>query len=136
MEKITDPSKEEQSTGYLIVRVSTARGAVPLEGATVTIRGGEQEDSAILYSLVSDRDGLCPRVSLPTPPLKNSEAPNSGIPYSLWNIDVFLEEYAPASYQNVPVYSGVTSVQPAVLIPLPEGYTEVERYNESQTPNL
>ena len=34
--------------GYLIVRASTALGAIPLEGALVTVKGAEAENSSVI----------------------------------------------------------------------------------------
>lgn len=129
----------DQSTeniGYLVIRVSTARGAIPLENATVSVRGSQKEDSGIFYSVETDSSGLTPRFALPAPPRALSQTPNDSIPYSLWNIDVFKKGYITARFSGVPVYSGVTSIQNAELIPLTEGYEPSERISESETPNL
>lgn len=122
--------------GYLIVRVSTALGSIPLENATVHIRGNTADFSGVLYSLLSGRDGLTKKVALPTPPKALSGAPGSVAPFSTWNIDVSKEGYIPVSFQNVPVYSQVVSVQPAVLVPRTERYEREEIYNESTPPEL
>lgn len=106
--------------GYLIVKVSTARGAIPLEGATVNIRGGSPDTSGVLFSLRTDRDGQTQKLSLPTPPPSASAIPQSGVvPYSLYNIDVFMDGYVPLEFQNVPIFPNVTSIQPAVMVPAP-----------------
>ena len=106
--------------GYLIVKVSTARGAIPLEGATVNIRGGSPETSGVLYSLRTNRDGQTEKISLPTPPPSASATPQSGVvPYSLYNIDVFQDGYVPLEFQGVPIFPNVTSIQPAVMVPAP-----------------
>lgn len=107
----------ETPQGYLTVRVSTARGAIPLSGATVNIRGGEDDNSSVIYSLISDGDGRTPRVSLPTPPKENSDRPGGGVAYSTYNVDVFKEGYIPLYFHNVPIFPSVISVQPAVMIP-------------------
>lgn len=106
-----------QAVGYLTVRVTTARGAIPLEGATVNIRGNEADSSAILYSLLSDRDGRTPKVALDTPPKENSDTPGGAAAFSTYNIDVFKEGYVPLYFQNVPVFPNIMSVQPAVMVP-------------------
>lgn len=128
--------RASRELGYLVVRVSTALGAIPLEEATVNIRGNTMESSGILYSLLSDRDGLTSRVSLPTPPRSDSQTPGSPPPYSTWNIEVFKEGYIPAKFLNVPVYSSTVSVQPAVLVPLGEKIQTGEIYTESSGPSL
>ena len=125
-----------ESIGYLVVRVSTARGAIPLENATVSIRGATPQNSGIIYSLETDVSGLTPRLPLPTPPKDNSLSPDQGTPYSLWSIDVFCKGFITARYESVPVYSGITSVQNAELVPLSEGLMPSENVTESETPNL
>ena len=110
--------------GYLTVRVSTAGGAIPLENAAVNIRGGNIEDSSVIYSLTTNRDGLTPTVSLPTPPREASEAPQFTDPiYAVYNVDVYAGGYVPAFFNNVPIFSGINSVQPAVLVPEVENST-------------
>ncbi|MBQ9783261.1 MAG: hypothetical protein IJW44_01940 [Clostridia bacterium] len=108
------------SIGYLIVKVSTARGAIPLADAAVNIRGGDPETSGVLYSLRTNRDGQTERVALPTPPRSASEAPGGIVPYANYNIEVSRPGYLPLSFQNVPVFPSITSIQPAVMIPQPE----------------
>lgn len=107
----------DTSVGYLTIKVSTARGAIPLAGATVNIRSNEDDSSTVLYSLLSDNDGRTPQVSLPTPPKVNSDAPGGASAYSTYNIDVFKEGYVPLYFHNVPVFPAVISVQPAVMVP-------------------
>lgn len=107
-------------TGYLVVKVSTARGAIPLEGAAVSIRG-EDENTGILYSLTTNSDGATERVSLPAPSRLSSEAPGNTKPYATYSIDVFMDGYLPLSFRGVPVFSSILSIQPAVMIPAPDG---------------
>ncbi len=116
-----NPSEVNTSTGYLVIKASTARGAIPLEGASVNIRGGEAEQSGILFSLRTDRDGKTEPVALPTPDPALSASPNRGTPYASYHVDVFKEGYIPLFFHNVPVFPGIISVQPAVMIPSAEG---------------
>ena len=128
--------QDEESVGYLVIRASTARGAIPLENASVSIRGATPQSSGMLFSLRTDSDGLTPRATLPTPAFYLSQGPSNATPFSLWNIDVFKDGYIPVSFQNVPVYPSIISVQPAVMVPLPENFRETQIYNESETPDL
>ena len=112
-----NPYAKPPSEGYLIVKVSTARGAIPLEGASVNIRGGDAASSGILYSLRTDRDGQTPRVALPTPDVIESQSPEGSTPYTLYHIDVFRQGYSPLFFHNVPVFPEVISIQPAVMVP-------------------
>ncbi len=104
--------------GYLTVRVSTAGGAIPLSGAAVNIRGGNIEDSAVIYALETNSDGLTPTVSLAAPPRSASQTPSdTSAAYAVYNVDVYAEGYVPAFFNNVPIFTGINSVQPAVLVP-------------------
>ena len=133
---IVNRSQDTQDVGYLVIRVSTARGAIPLEGAAVTVRGGSEETSGVVYSLSTNRDGITAKVELPTPPLNLSASPGNSTPYSLWSVDVFKDGYSPVSYQNLPVYPSIVSVQPAVMLPRVEGAPPSPIFNESESPAL
>ncbi len=118
---------EEAGTGYLTVHVTTAGGAIPLEGALVTIRSyapEEDSDAATrgdaVAVLTSGRDGNTARIPLTAPPRANSAAPNSGPPYALYQAEVVLDGYYDQRYVSIPIFDGITAIQPAVLIPLPE----------------
>ena len=115
------------SQGYLIVKVSTARGAIPLEGATVNIRSGDREDSGILLSRRTNRDGQTEKITLPTPPRYTSQSPSATVPYSTYHIDVFQDGYIPLSFHNVPIFPSIVSIQPAVMIPATE-YPDLDPY--------
>ena len=130
------PSERQGEVGYLIVRVSTALGAIPLQNATVNIRPGSADTSGVLYTLLSDKDGITPKVALPAPPRELSEHPGESVPFSSWNVDVYKEGYVPVSFQSIPVYSSVVSVQPAVLVPVSERFYAQTSYNESLSPDL
>ena len=128
----TNPAYFGGESGYLTVRVSTARGAIPLEGATVNVRGNEADFSTVIYSLLSDRDGKTPRVALSAPPAQSSSTPDDPTPYATYNIDVFKDGYTPLFFHNVPIFAGVTSVQPAVMVPT--GASEIH-VDESYAPS-
>ncbi len=131
-----------RGTGYLIVRVTTAGGAIPLEGATVVVRGGTPDASGVIYTQRTDRDGKSEKMALPAPPAENSSAPGGAAPYSAYQIDVSYPGYYAASYQNVPIFDRITALQSAELIPLADGvrgddYRPGEtRFYESEAPQL
>lgn len=141
-----NPSLKNQDTGIgsIIVRVTTASGAIPLEDALVTIReyktgsGGD-----IVATLRTNSSGLTEKVSLPTPPRSASLSPGNGKSYSSYIIQVDKDGYNTQQYINVPVFDGITAVQSADLVPLPEnGETDrADPYNsgifyESEAPRL
>ena len=127
-------NKQEGSTGFLTVMVTTARGAIPLEGASVNVRGDDTDSSEIIYSLLSDRDGKTPKVSLPTPPRENSDEPGGDSAFSTYNIDVYKEGYTPIFFHNVPIFPGIHSIQPAVMVPSESPFYESNGVNVSEYP--
>ena len=133
----------QTANGHLIVKVSTASGAIPIENASVRVRGVGEENKSVLISLLTDRNGLTPRISLPAPERELSEAPNpSSKPYSSYNIDVYKDGYYPQHYSGVPIFEGVTAVQNARIIPISEFdardpfYTTEQSFEEYENPDL
>ena len=106
--------------GYLIVSVRAGEGAIPLEGALVTLRGGDATEGDAIASFITDQSGNTPRITLPAPPRINSESPNGGKPYATYSADISLDGYFTNLYTNIPIFDTITSVQTAYLIPLPE----------------
>lgn len=112
--------KSLTGSGTLRVQVSLARGAIPVEGATVLITTVEETPS-VLANLVTDKSGLTERVSLPAPESSYSQTPDSGVrPYSIYNIKIQYPGYYTEEAINVPVFDKINSIQPVALIPLPE----------------
>lgn len=121
--------------GYITVAVRTAGGALPVENAVVTV-----SDTAgnILYVVFTDRSGLTPILKLAAPPKENSETPNMpGPAFFSYNVDTDMQGYRSVRNLSVPVYPGITSIQPVELLPVPEGQTESPAvFPESIAPDL
>ena len=143
------PPTEASGTGYLILHVTTAGGAIPLEGAKIDIKAYEPEESSDLgtrgdtiASPISGADGNTVRIPLSAPPKSLSESPGNGIPYTRYSADVTLDGYYAQSYAGIPIFDGITSIQPVILIPLPENGTQglprknSIRYFEGMNANL
>ena len=112
---------EKNGMGYLVVRVSAASGAIPLEGARVTVRGGESENSDFFYTTTTSRSGLTEKISLVAPSKELSEHPDPpSRPYALYSIDIFADGYTDTFFVNVPVFDTITSVQSVNMIPKPD----------------
>lgn len=134
--------------GALIVHVTTARGAIPLEAARVQVRRYDGEDKKgrgdVILSVVTGRDGNTPRIPLPAPARSESLKPNGdgAPPFTSYLIEVFLEGYYTQNYINVPIFDGITAIQPADMIPLAENgradsrTPDGERFYESAAPDL
>lgn len=147
---VTDrPYAEMTGQGRLVFQITTAGGAIPLEGAEIILRkfrsdsdGNGGEVVAVLYS---GGDGKTEILTLPAPAKILSLEPakdGAPIPYALYDAEVNLDHYYTQSYIRIPVFDGITSIQRASLVPLPEnGYSQglrpdSEFFYEGESPNL
>lgn len=110
----------DSSFGSLVVRVFTAREALPAYNALVLVSREEEEQNALHWVGRTDISGNTDKIRLPAPSADLSEQPGNGHPYASYMIQVDKEGYYTAEFRNVPIFAGVTSVQPVELIPLPE----------------
>ncbi|MBQ7789012.1 MAG: hypothetical protein IJ398_05100 [Clostridia bacterium] len=113
-------NNENDSVGFLIVSVNTANGALPVEGATVTVYGGNEAKSDVIYSLKTDESGRTEKVVLSTKSKELSTEPGNIAPFKSYNIEVSAPGYYDNNYINVPIFQGITSLQGVSLIPLSE----------------
>ena len=80
-------------TGYLVVQVTTASSAIPLEGAFVTVSYDTENENDVIYELRTDRDGKTARVPLPAPSRSTSQQPENSRPFSTYTVSVSLLGY-------------------------------------------
>jgi hypothetical protein len=107
-----------ESHGYLIVNVATARGAIPVEGATVIIRpNAEFGDNGGMFSIKSNYSGVTEKIALPAPRRHAQHPHESSKPYASYNIEVRKPGFTTVENVNVPIYDTLTSIQPVELVP-------------------
>ena len=107
--------------GYVITKVFTSRGEIPISDASVvvvTADGGE-----VLGARITDSNGKTAPVMVETPSVEMSESPNNGIPFASVNLRISHPDYYTYYVRDAQVFSGQTSVQQAELIPLEENAT-------------
>ena len=128
---------ETENMGYLSVYVKTADGALPVEGAMVTIRSDDGENSDVLAVLYTDPGGVTERFALPAPPKSFAQTPEGGTPYRFYSIDTDKTGFRRVRTVKVAIYSEVTAFQPVNLIPLALGEpSDSTEYFEGSAPNL
>lgn len=115
----------DESIGFLQVVTKTANGALPVENAqiniyeyTPSVDNGER--GRIIYTLYTDQDGKAPKVALNTKSKELSMTPGNENPFSVYNIEASKEGFYSNSYINVPIFQGITAIQPVELSPLIE----------------
>ena len=107
-------------TGRLVIRVRSANGTIPVEGALVTIT----KDGAVFAVSATDLSGSTEIIEIPTPPKSASLTPGfAGLPYSTVFIEVDKDGFYSGQYIEVPIFPDVLTVQPVNLLPLPEFFT-------------
>ncbi len=126
--------------GRLLFQVSAAGGAIPLPNAEVTVRRlrslSTGEGGEVLAVLITDGDGKTEAFPLPAPAKSLSQAPmrdGTPAPYALYDADVRMEGFYDLLYSRIPVFDGITSIQHATLIPLPENGASDGKRPDSET---
>ena len=106
--------------GYILVNVRTGDDSSAVEGASVEVTAVVDGKRLILASGATDSSGVSPRFSLPVPDIEHSQSPGSAErPYNLFDVSVYAEGFFRARSVDVPVFSGITSVQNFNLVPVP-----------------
>ena len=135
--KETEP--DQPNTGQLIAIVTAVRSLYPVEGAKVTIFTGNVDEKNIISTAYTDQSGRTDAVILPTPSKQLSlDSENTRIPYALYNMLVEAEGYVDTLHLNIPVFSGVTSLQRSNLLLLETAGedTSMRVFDEAQQYNL
>ena len=139
--RINEAPPPTSGVGYVIVNVTTARGAIPLEGALVRIfdYGEDGNNGSLVVSTKTDSSGRTERLPLPAPPRSASLSPGNGKSYRTYNIDAQYDGYYNQYYINVPIFDGVTALQGVDLVPIAENGRDItydSRFYENENPNL
>lgn len=140
-----DQMQNSQYFGKLIVQTTAASNAIPIQGATVVVRVRDDTGKTkILNVLHSNADGRTEPIEIATPSPEISLSPGGiGKPFTEVLLEISADGYYSIVDTHVPIYPGITSIQPAWMIPVPES-TNGSRFppgniiiNESySTPNL
>lgn len=104
--------------GTLSVRTYTAGGALPVSDALVNVKGTDENNRFVSYSLFTDVDGATPVLKLPAPSKELSMTPTpDSEPYSMYDVEILAEGYLPKRINGVPVFPGVYSLLPVSMLP-------------------
>ena len=144
MNESTSPAAVPDYTGigFLVVKISTAKGAIPISGALVTIHDAGREDNGVYAVMLTDADGIARKIPLPAPPKSRSESSGQASPFAVYNIEVVKEGYYNEEFAAVPIFDTITSIQTVYLVPLTrDGFSELNTYQntrfyENQNPDL
>lgn len=130
------------AVGYLTVEVRTADGALPVEGAQVAVTSLPGEGS-VAISVETDASGRTERLVLPTISRSSTQSAETPQGYVAYHVTVTADGYYPFEASPVPVFVGVTTLQPVTLIGraafdsdtvFPRGNLTVDESPEGGTP--
>ena len=110
-------------TGYLRVAAQTARGAIPIVGAAVSVSGEVENDIVLYANTVTNISGETEDLSLPAPARALSQTPGNPRPFAVYTVTARAEGYYPMIYESVPVFSGIKSIVNVAFLPVLEGDT-------------
>lgn len=82
-----------------------------------------------VFDGLTDVDGITQPVILPAPPRSLSQSPGASgarLPYSVYSVYVEHPDFVREVFTNVPVFSGVESIQPVRMLAKSEGLEEPE----------
>lgn len=83
-----------------------------------------------VFDGLTDIDGVTPSVRLPAPPREIAQRPQTGpnarLPYTVYSVYVEHPGFVRSVFSNVPVFSGVESIQPVRMLAKSAGMGEPE----------
>ncbi len=128
---------QNTQTGGLLGVVTSFRSLYPVENAKITVFSGNVDDMKIIDTDFTDRSGRTKVFSLSAPDKNLSMSPDlAETPYSLYNMMVEADGFLKNIHLNIPVFSGITSIQRSDLIlsedridKTPQIFDESQKYN-------
>ena len=107
------------SLGRIRIRAYAASGAIPIEGVLVKIYGADEYNKDVIYSLITDVDGVTKEMPLPAPSKYLSTSPGAAeAPYAVYNIELAKAGFYPKRIDNVPIFADTAAILPIEMIPL------------------
>ncbi len=106
---------ENPSFGTLIFQVTGGQGVFPIPNAKVHISKELNDRLSFSITVLTDENGKTEPISLPAPDRKLSQSPHNGIVYAVYQAEVTADGYIPTEIRDLPVFDGVTTIQPVNL---------------------
>lgn len=133
---VPNVTKNDES-GKLTAVVTTLRRTFPVKNAKITVFSGALSNMNVIDSAITDESGRTKEfiLSAPNVSLSLNEA-NRERPYSLYNMLIEADGFRSNVHYNIPVFSGITSVQGSDMMlietagpnVLPQVFDEAQNY--------
>lgn len=139
--EISDFLARNAENGILRIETSASDRTFGVGSARVMIFLPLESGNVMIFDGLTDISGLTDRVRLPAPNRELSMSPrgeNRALPYSEYSVYVEHPSYVRAVFSNVPVFSGIESIQPVQMLAKVAGVNEPEpiAVDESSTNTL
>ena len=118
-EQSVEPHEDapQTSEGKLIAIVTSVRGLYPVANAKITVFTGSKENMSVIDTDVTDQSGRSKAFVLATPEKSLSmQSGETSLPYAMYNMLVEADGYVDNIHINIPVFSGVTSLQKSNML--------------------
>ncbi|MCL2054668.1 MAG: hypothetical protein FWG90_09605 [Oscillospiraceae bacterium] len=117
-------------TGILQVEVTSAGGALPVEGASVVVKRRSADGDYFVSFKFTDDSGKTEDIPLSAPPPELSLRPETAdVSFSVYLVSVYKKGFYPIIDLDVPIFATVKSIQPVNFIPAAK--IEPERNEQS-----
>lgn len=104
--------------GMLEFRVFTAREALPVEDAKISVSVRINGSDHVLYTAMTDQSGETAMTVLPAPSKELSQNSENRVqPFSLYDATVEKEDFTKVLLRDIPIFDGVRSIQRVAMIP-------------------
>lgn len=127
---INDYLTANNESGTLRVETFASDRAFGVGSARVMIFLELPSGNVAVFDGITDINGQSDTVRLPAPPRALSQSPQTGenprLPYSVYSVYVEHPAYVRSVFTNVPVFSGIESIQPVRMIAKSAGTQEPE----------
>lgn len=127
---INDFLAANTENGTLRVEAFASDRAFGVPSARVMIFLALPSGNIAVFDGLTDIDGVTQSVRLPAPPKSVSQSPQTGqnprLPYAVYSVYVEHPDYVRSVFTNVPVFSGVESIQPVRMLAKAAGLDEPE----------
>ncbi len=111
---------ENPKVGYLIFQVnqeSPLEGVLPVPNATITLCKYMGDGYHITKTLTTNEDGKTDPVAMRTVSANLSQNPENDQVYATYDAYIEAPNFLPASAEDIPIFEGITTLQPVTLIP-------------------
>lgn len=127
---INDFLAANSESGSLKVEAFASDRAFGVPSARVMVFVELPGGNVAVFDGLTDIDGSTESIRLPAPPKSISQSPQSGsnprLPYAVYSVYVEHPDYVRAVFTNVPVFSGIESIQPVRMLAKAAGLEEPE----------